>query len=89
MHARNYLVSHLPPHATFTISKFAVPSITLVVFLSVSMCVPSEALIYPIRRLNIDDSRESFFDFSHDDVIVLLDLCRWGLGVLNSIKPKK
>jgi hypothetical protein len=53
------------------------------------MCVPLEALIYPVRRLNIDDSRESFFDFSHDDVVVLLDLCRWGLGVLNSKKQER
>jgi hypothetical protein len=49
----------------------------------------SESLYLSVRRLNIDDSREGFFDFSHDDVIVLLDLCRWGLGILNSKKTEK
>jgi hypothetical protein len=46
------------------------------------------SLYLSVRRLDIDDSRESFFDFSHDDVVVLLDLCRWGLGILNSKKSK-
>lgn len=61
---------------------------------SLQMCcvISKIQFIYLVRkeeRLNIDNCRECFLDFSHDDVIFLFDFCCWGLWILHFKKSKE